>query len=143
MHLSPRKRSRPEGQLEATVGNTKDLVGDRQRIDIQRWHRKKLLEPGKVIIHEWKNPDLSVISINVEVRPELLVLQYGARPPGDQSEARETISRSGSVLASVLVIMAGVDPGLFVRCRNALDALRLYTARHALPHLPRVRFANL
>jgi hypothetical protein len=95
MHLSPRKRSSLEwgfeGQLEATVGNTKDLVGDRQCIDIQRWHRKKLLEPGKVFIQEWKNTDLSVISINVEVKQDLLVLRYGARPLGDQSKQRNDI----------------------------------------------------
>ena len=39
------------------MGNTKDLVGDRQRIDIQRWHREKVLEPGKVFIREWKNTE--------------------------------------------------------------------------------------
>ena len=123
------------------MGDTKDLVGDRQRIDIQRWHRKKLLEPGKVIIHEWKNPDLSVISINVEVGKACL---YSGMGPGHRAINLEqkTISRQRVSLgfkylsfwrASTLVHLS--DAGM------RSTRYGFISARHAL-HLPRVRFAG-
>jgi hypothetical protein len=78
------------------VRKKKDLVGNRQCIDIRAWHRNKLLEPApnkdKEFTWEWKNGDQRVLSISVEVRPDLpLILRYEVRVPDDKSERREPI----------------------------------------------------
>src|ERR1700722_14048018 len=76
------------GVIGGTMGKTINLVGDRQCIDIRNWHRKGLAEPGKSLIREGKDNDLPVISMNVEVEPDMVVLRYQARPPNDQSGQR-------------------------------------------------------
>jgi hypothetical protein len=78
------------------MGKTINLVGDRQFIDIRNWHREGLAEPGKSLIQEWKNNELPVISMNVDVEPGIVVLRYQARPPNDQSGQRnDTQERVG------------------------------------------------
>lgn len=78
--------------MEAVVSYAKDLVGDRQFIDIREWHRAKLLEPSP-----GKNREFTlrleggewITSISVEVKPEQVVLSYQDRLPGDKPEWRE------------------------------------------------------
>ena len=83
------------------MGKTKDLVGDYQRIDVRKWNRAKLLQPGKWFVLEWKNNELSVISINVEVRADLVILRYQARRPGELSRQRyDTQVRAGLSFSS-------------------------------------------
>jgi hypothetical protein len=78
--------------VEAIVSNAKDLVGDRQFIDIREWHRAKLLEPGpdkdKKFTLRWKG-GVCVPSVSVEVKPEQVVLSYQVRELGDKTEWRE------------------------------------------------------
>jgi hypothetical protein len=75
------------------VSNAKDLVGDRQFIDIREWHRAKLLEPSpgkdKEFTLHWEGGEW-VRSVSVEVKPEQVVLSYQDRLPGDKPEWRET-----------------------------------------------------
>ena len=74
----------------------KDLVGDRQFIDIREWHQNKLLEPvpntDKEFTWECKNSDRRVLSISVEVRPGLpLILRYEVLVADEKSERRRPI----------------------------------------------------
>jgi hypothetical protein len=79
--------------VEAIVSNAKDLVGDRQSIDIREWHRAKLLEPSpgkeKEFTIHWKGNE-PIPSVSVEVEPEQVLLSYQDRLPGDKPEWRET-----------------------------------------------------
>jgi hypothetical protein len=49
------------------------------------------VEAGKSLIQEWKDNGLPVISNNVEVKPDMVVLRYQARPPDNQSGQRNDI----------------------------------------------------
>jgi len=75
------------------VSNATDLVGDRQFIDIREWHRAKLLEPSpgkdKEFTLHWNGGEW-IPSVSVEVKPELVVLSYQVRLPGDKPEWIET-----------------------------------------------------
>lgn len=75
------------------MSNAKDLVGDRQFIDIREWHRAKLLEPSpgkdKEFTLRWESGEW-VRSVSVEVKPEQVVLSYQDRLPGDKPVWRET-----------------------------------------------------
>ena len=97
------------------MSNAKDLVGDRQFIDIREWHRAKLLEPcagkDKEFTLHWEGGEW-VRSVSVEVKSgtgcaELLGSSYRAtKLSGEKCE-------SGSVLASAPAIMVdGVALGL-------------------------------
>ena len=74
----------------------KDLVGNRQCIDIRAWHRSRLLEGApntdKSFTWESENGNHRVPSISVQVRPGLpLILRYEVRVPDDKSEQRKPI----------------------------------------------------
>jgi hypothetical protein len=75
------------------VSDAKDLVGDRQFIDIREWHRAKLLEPSpgknREFTLRWEGGEW-ITSVSVEVKPELVELSYRDRLPGDKPEWRET-----------------------------------------------------
>jgi hypothetical protein len=74
----------------------KDLVGDRQFIDIRAWYRNKLLGPTQDndVEFTWvlENGDQRVVSMSVEVRRQLpLILRYEIRGDSDKSEQREPV----------------------------------------------------
>jgi hypothetical protein len=70
------------------MNKPKVLIGDAQCIDVREWERAKLLVPGKWFVYERQTSELSVISINVEVRADLVILRYQTRRPGDSSRQR-------------------------------------------------------
>jgi hypothetical protein len=93
---APQLNSESSHWWRQIVRRKKDLVGDRQCLDIREWHRNKLLEPApdkdKGFTWELGNGEQRVLSISVEVRPELpLILRYEVRTPGDKSERIEAI----------------------------------------------------
>lgn len=68
------------------MSDAKDLVGDRQFIDIRELHRAKLLEQspgkGKEFTLHWEDGEW-VRFVRVEVNPEQVVLSYQDRLPGE------------------------------------------------------------
>jgi hypothetical protein len=77
------------------------------------------LNPG--VERQWP-----VISNNVEVKPDMVVLRYQARPPDNQSGQRNDIQeRVGLSFSSCNY--GGRRPWFFVQCQNAIDMLRFYT----------------
>ncbi len=60
----------------------KDLVETCRSIDIRQWQRQRLLDPESHFSWCWQEAGVTVASINVQVKTELVVLTYKARWPG-------------------------------------------------------------
>ena len=60
----------------------KHLVETCRSIDIRQWQRQRLLEPESRFSWCWQEAGVTVASINVQVKTELVVLTYKARWPG-------------------------------------------------------------
>src|SRR5712671_5621619 len=60
----------------------KDLVETCRSIDIRQWQRRRLLDPESHFSWCWQEAGVTVASINVQVKTELVVLTYKALCPG-------------------------------------------------------------
>jgi len=60
----------------------KDLVETCRSIDVRQWQRRRLLDPESHFSWCWQEAGVTVASINVQVKTELVVLTYKARCPG-------------------------------------------------------------
>ena len=69
------------GEEEDFMGG-KHLVETCRSIDIRQWQRQRLLEPESRFSWCWQEAGVTVASINVQVKTELVVLTYKARWPG-------------------------------------------------------------
>jgi hypothetical protein len=76
--------------VEAVVSKAGGLVEEQQCIDIRRWHRERLLEPDKKFTWYWEDEE-RVASVNVEVKPELVILTYEVRVPDEKSERKDPV----------------------------------------------------
>jgi hypothetical protein len=127
------------------VSDAKDLVRDRQFIDIREWHRAKLAEPSpgkdKEFTLRWESGEW-VRSVSVEVKPEQVVLSYQDRLPGDKPVWRDTKEWVGLSFSSCNY--GGRRRPWFIcpmsdcRRRRGLVPRRGFVFR-----MPRLRFVNL
>jgi hypothetical protein len=64
----------------------KDLVETCTSIDIRQWQRQGLLDPESCFRWCWQEAGVTVASISVHVKTELVVLTYKARWPGREGQ---------------------------------------------------------
>ncbi|MEJ2633372.1 MAG: hypothetical protein P8011_00480 [Acidihalobacter sp.] len=64
--------------------STTDTTNDYRAIDVRRWHREGLLEPGQAFRWRWSRNGETTASINVRAEPGRVVLDYRHREHGGE-----------------------------------------------------------
>ncbi|MGZ8907611.1 MAG: hypothetical protein ACXW1U_18040 [Methylobacter sp.] len=64
--------------------DAKETTSDYRRLDIQRWQRDRLLEPGRTFGWQWSHRGETIASINVTTEHHRVILAYRHRRGGGE-----------------------------------------------------------
>lgn len=67
----------------------KDTTGEYRALDVRRWHRDGLLEPGRWFGWQWLRDGETVASIHVRVESDRVVLSYRHQRGGEEWKSEE------------------------------------------------------
>ncbi len=64
----------------------KSLTDEYKSLDVRRWQRENLLEPGRMFSTQWSRNGVSFSSISVQTQPDSVTLMYSYRSQGGDSK---------------------------------------------------------